>query len=220
MPNTTHRIKTAYNMRFAKMAGDVVLGNFLHLTKVCAGRQSCAFYPPSSQSAKRWAKLIMIKLKFSIALLFAVSVVSGCTEPKTELQEIQEKLVGTWELDSILTVRHGLWKRGTSVTLTFVNDENFTYEWWQTDVGGKYNGKYFISSNPNRGLTTVTLIPDTVNLRNGTFRRPYINFDIMKLQKNRLVTLDQSEFIERQNQPSLLFTEKKIYKKSLAQPNL
>jgi hypothetical protein len=45
------KIKTAYNMRFAKMAGDVVLEIFLHLTKFYAGRQFCAFYPPSSQIA-------------------------------------------------------------------------------------------------------------------------------------------------------------------------
>ncbi|MFD3003033.1 hypothetical protein ACFS7Z_21895 [Pontibacter toksunensis] len=162
----------------------------------------------------------MIKLKVYIAFLLAVYVLYSCSEPKTEFQVVQEQLVGTWELDSILTVRHGLQKRGTSITLTFFNNEDFLYEWWQTDVGGKYKGKYFISSNPNRGLTTVTLVPDTVNLSSGTFRRPYINFDIMKLQADRLVTLDQSEFIERQSQPSLLFTEKKIYKKSLAQPNL
>jgi hypothetical protein len=45
------KIKTAYNMCFAKMAGDVILEIFLHLTKFYAGRQFCAFYPPSSQSA-------------------------------------------------------------------------------------------------------------------------------------------------------------------------
>jgi hypothetical protein len=162
----------------------------------------------------------MIKIRVIIPFIVAVLVFCGCSEPKTEIQQTQEQLVGTWELDSILTVRHGFQKRFTSVALTFVNGEDFTYEWWQTDVGGKYKGKYFILSNPNRGLTTVTLVPDLDTLRNGIFRRPYINFDIMKLQEDRLVTLDESEFIERQSQPSLLFTEKKIYKKSLAQQNL
>lgn len=162
----------------------------------------------------------MIKIRVVITFLVAVLILYGCSEPKTEIQQTQEQLVGTWELDSILTVRHGLQKRGTSVTLTFVNEEDFTYEWWQTDVRGKYKGKYFILSNPNRGLTTVTLVPDIDTLQNGIFRGPYINFDIMKLQEDRLVTLDESEFIERQNQPSLLFAEKKIYKKSLAQPKL
>jgi len=39
-----------HNTAFAKMAGEVYLELFLHLTKFCARRQICAFYPPSSQS--------------------------------------------------------------------------------------------------------------------------------------------------------------------------
>ena len=45
--------KTTGNTAFAKMADEVILELFLHLTKFCTGRQSGAFYPPSSQSPAR-----------------------------------------------------------------------------------------------------------------------------------------------------------------------
>lgn len=40
----------AANMGLAKMAGDVILEVFLHLTTFCAGRQIFALYTPSLQS--------------------------------------------------------------------------------------------------------------------------------------------------------------------------
>ena len=59
---TDRQRKSTHNMRFAKMAGNVVLEIFLHLTKFCAMRQISAFYPPSSQSAIRYLQFLEIHL--------------------------------------------------------------------------------------------------------------------------------------------------------------
>ena len=44
---------TGANTAYCKNGGRSCSRKFLHLTKLCAGRQLSAFYSPSSQSPKR-----------------------------------------------------------------------------------------------------------------------------------------------------------------------
>ncbi|WP_162054535.1 hypothetical protein [Pontibacter pamirensis] len=156
-------------------------------------------------------------MKKHLVLIFSVFILLGCDTPNKEILKTQNILIGTWELDSVSTVRIGIQKSGNQTEIIrFINKEDFDFKWWQGDVGGEYEGKYFVHFNPKRGLKTVVLIPDTTTIEQGTLRRKYNVFDILELEDERLVTLEESEFIPRKDEPYLLYTKKKIFKKKLS----
>ncbi|NEM97964.1 hypothetical protein [Pontibacter burrus] len=156
-----------------------------------------------------------MKVKSLFIVVCVALAIVGCSRADPEVKEIQEKLIGVWELDSTTTVRAGLQKSKKTTTIAFSEDQKFIYYWWDSDLVGKYEGRYFVLKNPDRGLVTITLIPDVDTLKEGVYRRPYLNFDVEDIREGKMVTLHETERIERYDMPDKIwFTERRIYKSS------
>ena len=134
----------------------------------------------------------------------------GCTSNDTKLDE--KNLIGTWVLDSVSTPS-GQYVNG-SRTLIFKNKSDYSNEWWNGDVGNTFTGKYFLLANPKRALKTVAFIPDIqLDGNKDTIRIPYMNFDILSLTTSRLQVISETEFINRDSLPTIIFSRISIYKK-------
>jgi hypothetical protein len=145
-----------------------------------------------------------------ILLGIAISL-NSCSGDKSN--RIVDNLIGTWTLDSISTPSGGFFANKDSKSLIFKNKTDYSYEWWNGDVGNTFTGKFFILDNPKRGLKTLTCIPDIQVSGKDTIRIEYMNLDIVNLQKNRLVLIDETKWIDRDSLPSLRFNEVQIYKR-------
>ena len=157
-------------------------------------------------------KLDVIKMLHKTTYILTIILqhtLLGCTSNDRKIDE--RNLIGTWVLDSVSTPR-GHYVKG-SRTLIFKNKCDYSYEWWNGDVGNIFTGKYFILANPKRALKTVTFIPDIQLVGKDTIRISYMNFDILSLTTSRLQVISETEFIDRDSLPSIRFNRISIYKK-------
>jgi hypothetical protein len=146
-----------------------------------------------------------------LILLGIAILIDSCSGDKSN--KIVDNLIGSWTLDSISTPSGRFIANNDSKTLIFKNKIDYSYEWWNGDVGNTFNGKFFILYNPRRGLKTLTCIPDIQVSEKDTIRIGYLNLDIVCLQGNRLVLIDETQWIDRDSLPSLRFNKTYIYKK-------
>jgi hypothetical protein len=141
-------------------------------------------------------------------------LIESCSIDKSN--RIVNNLIGTWTLDSVSSPSgryYSIKNSKDSETLIFINKFNYSYEWWNDDVGNTFTGKFFILDNPKRGLMTLTCIPDIQVSEKDTIRIGYMNLDIVSLQKDRLMLIDKTKWIDRDSLPSLGFNKVYIYKK-------
>lgn len=146
-----------------------------------------------------------------LILLGIATLLNFCSGDKSN--RIVDNLIGTWTLDSISTPSGRLFANTDYKALIFKNKTDYSYEWWNGDVGNTFTGKFFILDNPKRGLKTLTCIPDIKISGKDTIRIKYMNLDIVNLQKNRLMLIDETKWIDRDSLPSLRFNEIQIYKR-------
>lgn len=85
-----------------------------------------------------------MKVKSLFIVVCVALAIVGCSRADSEVKEIQGKLIGVWELDSTTTVRAGLQKSRKTTTISFSEDQKFIYYWWDSDLVGKYEGRYFV----------------------------------------------------------------------------
>jgi len=150
-------------------------------------------------------------MRHLLILLGIATLIDSCSIDKSN--RIVDNLIGTWTLDSISTPCGRYFENKDSKTLIFKNKTEYSYEWWNGDVGNTFTGKYFILDNSRRGLKTLTCIPDIQISGNDTVRIEYMDLDIVSLQGNRLVLIDETKWINRDSLPSLRFNKVYIYKK-------
>jgi hypothetical protein len=153
----------------------------------------------------------MTDQKYIPLLLFSIILCISCSNQ--ESKTLSKILIGEWDLDSISAPNGRYYNFKDSKTLIFKNSTDYSYEWWNGDVGNKSNGKYFILYNPKRGLKTISFIPDIQISGADTFRMQYMNFDIMSISEERLKMVQETQWISRDSLPSLQFEIKYIYKK-------
>lgn len=141
--------------------------------------------------------------------------ISGCSNYDKGTSDIKAKLLGTWVLDSISTPSGKYNKiEMESQTLKFINQTDYSFEWWQGDVGNTFTGKYFVLDNPKRGLKTISFIPDIQLADKDTIRIAYMNFDIVSIVTKRLQVVDETKFVERDSLPYIRFNKNYIYKRT------
>lgn len=141
--------------------------------------------------------------------------ISGCSNADKGRSDIEAKLLGTWVLDSI-SLPSGQYHKEEieSQTLTFINQTDYSFEWWQGDIGHTFTGKYFLLNNPKRGLNTISFIPDVQIADKDTIRIEYMNFDLVSISNSRLQVVDETEFVERDSLPYRIFNKNYIYKRT------
>ena len=141
---------------------------------------------------------------------------SGCSYVDKGTDDLKTSLLGTWVLDSVSTPSKqyvDVGGKGDHHTLTFINKTDYSFEWWNDDVGNTFVGKYFILDNPKRGLKTITLIPD-LQIGEDTVRTEYMNFDIVSIGSTRFQVVDETNFIKRDSlKPYINFNKNYIYKR-------
>jgi len=131
----------------------------------------------------------------------------------TKSTNIQNKLIGTWVLDSELYPRGGIHKvSGETRIIKFLDKSSYTYEWWQEDLTNKYYGNYFILQNPNRKLYTIAFVPDLQIFETDT-NREYMNFDIISLTDSSLETFEESKNVKNSDGSYSRFNGRYIYKR-------
>lgn len=140
-----------------------------------------------------------------------VTLLYSCSSDKSK--SIIDKLNGTWILDSISTPSDIYQETIDANFFIFRNTVDYSYEYWNGNVGNTSNGKFFILDNPKRGLMTLTCIPDILVSEKETIRLEYINLDILSIQENRLVLIDETKWLDRDSLPSVQFEKVYIYKK-------
>ena len=150
-------------------------------------------------------------MRHLLILLGFATLIDSCSIDKSN--RIVDNLIGTWTLDSISTPSGKFFANNDSKTLIFKNKADYSYEWWNGDVGNAFTGKYFILDNPKRGLRTLTCIPDIQISGKDAVRIEYMNLDIVSVQENRLVLIDETKWIDRDSLPSLQFDKVFIYKR-------
>ena len=139
-----------------------------------------------------------------IGIVFACSCSSSVS--------IQSKLKGTWVLESVLSGRGGFVKvNNESKTLVFLDNDQFSFEYWSGDVGNKEHGNYYLHQNPSRKATTIVFIPDLQISGKDTVRN-YMSYDIVAISDSTLQVVEQTQFIKRENSPYLVFNQQYIYK--------
>ena len=143
-----------------------------------------------------------------------VLILSGCNNIDKEKVDINEMLLGNWELDSISSPSGMYFKEDTQTKkLMFINKTDYSLVWMNGDVGNTYTGKYFVLDNPNRGLKTISFIPDVQIAGKDTIRIEFMNLDIVSLNSKRLQLIDETKFIKRDSLPSIKFNKNYIYKR-------
>lgn len=151
-------------------------------------------------------------MRHIIIITFIFFFIDSCTINKSNLNV--KDLIGTWTLDSASYPNGKLYKNEDySRTLIFKNKTDYSYEWWNDDVGNTYTGKYFILDNPKRGLKTLTFIPDIQIYGNDTIRIEYMNLDIVSLKRQKLIMVDETKWIDRDPLSRLPYNKIYIYKK-------
>jgi hypothetical protein len=144
-----------------------------------------------------------------------VSILSSCSNFDRKPDDINTKLLGTWVLDSIsIPSGHYSKMENDSKTLTFINQTDYSFEWWNGDAGNTFTGKYFVLDNPKRGLKTISFVPDIQLSGQDTIRIAYMNFDIVSLASSRLQVVDETEFVKRDSLPYIRFNKNYIYKRT------
>jgi hypothetical protein len=154
----------------------------------------------------------MNRISFRNIFLLILSPILYCFfSCSSKSNDIENKLVGTWTLDSELYVRGGLQKvSGERRVIKFFNDGSYSYEWQQLDVGGTVYGKYFILKNPNRKFYTISFIPDVS--KEGFI--DYMNYDVISVSDSLLQLAEPSKTIlQDDKQSSYIFNGKLIYKR-------
>lgn len=153
-------------------------------------------------------------MRHLLILLGIATLIDSCSIDKSD--KIVDNLIGTWNLDSVSTPSgryYSIKDSKDSKTLIFKNRFEYSYEWWNDDVGNTFTGKFFILDNSKRGLKTLSCVPDLQISGNDTVRIEYMNLDIVCLQGNRLVLIDETKWIDRKSLPSLRFNKVYIYKR-------
>ncbi len=150
-----------------------------------------------------------------LLILLGIAVLIGsCSVNKSKVTI--GNLIGTWTLDSVSTPSGKYYASKDFKefkSLIFKNENDYSGEWRNSDVGNTFSGKFFILDNPKRGLKTLTCIPDIEVTDKDTIRTKYMNLDIVSLQGNRLILIDETKWIDRDHLPSLEFNKIYIYKK-------
>lgn len=153
------------------------------------------------------------KENYILAILLGLSF-CGCSSSDKESKNDKIILIGTWALDSISTPSGKYYKTSSETkTLTFKNETDYIFEWWNGDVGNTFTGKYFVLDNPKRGLKTISFVPDIQTADKDTIRIEYMNFDIVSINSKRLQVVDETEFIKSDSLPYKRFNKNYIYTK-------
>jgi len=168
-------------------------------------------------------------MKRLILYLFSLNLLTSCSisDPKG----INSELIGIWELDSISTSSGSFVKSNFfSETLVFKKWSgcSLVTEYHPEDLGEprlmskidffnfgmeSFIGKYFILENPNRGLKTLIFVPDLLISGKDTIRKKCKNYDLVSLDNDRLVLIEETQWIPRELLPVLIYNKIKIYKK-------
>lgn len=168
-------------------------------------------------------------MKRLIVYLFSLNLLASCSlsDPK----EINGGLIGIWELDSISNSSGSFIKSNTiSETLVFKKWSgcSLNTEYQPEDLGEpsliskidffnfemeSFTGKYFILENPNRGLKTLIFVPDLQISGKDTIRKKCKNYDLVSLDNDRLVLIEETQWIPRERLTVLIYNKIKIYKK-------
>jgi hypothetical protein len=151
---------------------------------------------------------------FIICTVIVCLSLSSCLNSTKDNDDITTKLLGTWALDSVSLPNGQFKERGSeSKTLIFANNSDYSFEWWDDDVGNTFKGKYFILENPQRALKTISFVPNIQIEGDDTIRIQYMNFDIVSINPKRLHFVGETDFIKRETLPYIKFTKNYIYKR-------
>lgn len=156
-----------------------------------------------------------MKYHFFKYILLSILLLLGYS-CRNESAKIVDNLIGEWKLDSASTPYGNYYKLGKieHTTIIFKNQTDYSYDKIHFDVGFTFTGKFFVLYNPKRELKTLTFIPDIQISEKDTSRIEYLNLDIKSIDRNRLVLVDETKWIDRVGLPSLKFNKVYIYKKS------
>lgn len=147
-----------------------------------------------------------------ITIAIQVLIICGCNS-KSNTERINEKLIGTWKLDSSSNPRGEFYKESITEIITFKKSSTYTREWMDYDVGNNTSGTYLVKQSPKRALATVSLIPDIQVSGKDTVRTKLINFDILEITSNRLHIITKDISVNEIVQHSTIVTKHFIYKR-------
>jgi hypothetical protein len=147
-----------------------------------------------------------------ITIAIPVLIISACNS-KSSTERINEKLIGTWQLDSSSNPRGEFYKEKITEIITFKENSTYTREWMDYDVGNNTSGRYMLKQSPKRALATLSLILGVQVSRKDTVRTKPINFDILEITSNRLHMVTKSIPVNEIVQHSTIVTKHCIYKR-------
>lgn len=149
-------------------------------------------------------------IRFIVIVVVTISI-AACKSIKSD--SVSEKLIGTWVLDSVSTYKNEYYKATTTLKFTFKNESEYMSEWQDYDIGNKTEGKYIVIAVPKRSLATVLFISNIQMQGRDTVRIDIPNFDIVDLNEQRLQTIEQTKFLPKKDESSIIFNKHCIYKR-------
>ncbi len=146
-------------------------------------------------------------------LLAFVMLITSCSYFSMKSNKVEDKLIGRWVLDSVLSARNEFYKNDNNDRriLIFKDRSNYSFESWNGDVGNKSQGSYFIQKNPNHKLNTITFIPD-LQFEGGDTIRQYMNYDVIAISDTSLLLIEETKFIPPDRLPYTVYNKQYIYK--------
>lgn len=167
-------------------------------------------------------------MKRLIVYLFSLNLLASCSI--SDHKGINVGLIGTWELDSISTSSGNfvksnnisetlVFKKWSSCSLVTEYHPEDLETWHMSKIEffnfemESFTGKYFILENPNRGLKTLIFVPDLQISGKDTIRKKSKNYDLVSFDNDRLVLIEETQWIPRERLPVLIYNKIKIYKK-------
>ncbi|NCD71361.1 hypothetical protein [Mucilaginibacter agri] len=150
----------------------------------------------------------------SALIVLVVLLFSACTYNSAERKTVS-KLAGTWKLDSVFGTDNQYHKVDSNDIdlMVFDKDQNFERNLWKPDSARVIDsGKYTVVIMPQRGIASISLIPNLKVKAKDTIRN-YYNFDVVKLTDSLLYKVDATELREQSNNQSAVVSSKRsVYK--------
>lgn len=133
---------------------------------------------------------------------------SCCNFSKNKSLPINEKLIGTWILDSIQKENTKI-KYNDFYEISFIDNNTYSQKLVVGDVENFHTGKYFINENPIRGYKTITLIPNLVFYKTDTILLANTNLDISFKNDNEFLSHNPTEWNNSKKNKSINWFIKK-----------
>lgn len=130
-----------------------------------------------------------MKAIYSVLLVF---LISSCRED----QDINT-MIGTWKCTHYSTPTGSIVDYKKDFLITFMNENDFNYSYFDFDIKNDFYGRYFINYNQNRINKTLVLIPNILKSGQDTIRLECLNFDIIKLSDLSMIVCKPTRFIDR-----------------------